>query len=90
MVVLEFSQVKNPVFRSLYSVHSKWIMPVIGKLVSGHPTAYAYLPESVARFKTREELAEIMREAGLSPVRMVDLMFGLVCIHVGVKKVTLS
>jgi len=89
VVCLEFSQVKNPVFRSLYSVHSKWIMPVIGKLVSGHPTAYAYLPESVARFKTREELAEIMREAGLSPVRMVDLMFGLVCIHVGVKKVSL-
>ena len=58
-------------------------MPAVGKLVSGHPTAYAYLPESVARFKSREELAEIMRSAGLCPVRMVDLMFGLVCIHVG-------
>ena len=85
VVCLEFSQVKNPVFKSLYAVHSKWIMPAIGKMVSGHPTAYAYLPESVARFKSREELAEIMKSAGLSPVRMIDLMFGLVCIHVGVK-----
>jgi demethylmenaquinone methyltransferase/2-methoxy-6-polyprenyl-1,4-benzoquinol methylase len=85
VVCLEFSQVKNPFFKSLYNIHSRWIMPVIGKAVSGHPTAYAYLPESVERFKTRAELADIMRSAGLSSVRMVDLMFGLVCVHVGVK-----
>jgi demethylmenaquinone methyltransferase/2-methoxy-6-polyprenyl-1,4-benzoquinol methylase len=85
VVCLEFSQVKNPIFKSLYNIHSRWIMPAIGKVISGHPTAYAYLPESVVRFKTRVELADIMRSAGLSPVRMVDLMFGLVCIHVGVK-----
>lgn len=85
VVCLEFSQVKNPVFNALYKAHSKWIMPVVGKIVSGHPTAYAYLPESVLRFKSREELADVMRSAGLSPVRMIDLMFGLVCIHVGVK-----
>lgn len=85
LVCVEFSQVKNPAFKVLYAAHSRWVMPAIGRWISGHPSAYAYLPESVAQFKTRTELAAMMREAGLSPVRMVDLMFGLVCVHVGIK-----
>ena len=46
---------------------------------------HAYLPASVARFDTRQRLADRMRGAGLAEVRWVDLTFGLVCVHVGVK-----
>ncbi len=60
-------------------------MPALGGAISGRRDAYAYLPASVERFASREQLAERMRAAGLNDVRWVDLTFGLVCVHVGVK-----
>ena len=85
VVCLEFSQPPCGLFRTGYEIHARHVMPRLGGAISGRPDAYAYLPASVARFDSREELAERMREAGLSPVRFVDLTFGLVCVHVGIK-----
>ena len=57
----------------------------IGGAVSGRREAYAYLPASVARFASRTRLAAMMQGAGLTDVRWVDMTFGMVCVHVGVK-----
>ena len=85
VVCLEFSQPPPGMFRAAYELHSRYVMPALGGAISGRPDAYAYLPASVARFDTREALADRMRRAGLSGVRWVDLTFGLVCVHVGSK-----
>ena len=85
VVCLEFATPHPGLFQKFYSLHSRYIMPRLGGALSGRTDAYTYLPESVIRFKTREELAQVMREAGLNPVRYVDLTFGLVCVHVGHK-----
>ena len=85
VVCLEFSQPPPGPFRTAYALHSRYVMPAVGGKVSGRPDAYAYLPASVALFDTRQQLADRMREAGLAEVRWVDLTFGLVCVHVGVK-----
>ena len=85
IVCLEFSQPPPGLFRFGYDLHARYVMPRVGGAISGRPDAYAYLPASVARFDSRDALAERMRGAGLSPVRWVDLTFGLVCVHVGVK-----
>jgi demethylmenaquinone methyltransferase / 2-methoxy-6-polyprenyl-1,4-benzoquinol methylase len=53
--------------------------------VSGHRTAYAYLPQSVAHFPTEPELAARMRAAGFSDVRWRSLTLGIAAIHVGTK-----
>lgn len=85
VVCLEFSQPPPGPFRTAYELHSRYVMPAVGGKVSGRPDAYAYLPASVALFDTRQRLADRMRGAGLAGVRWVDLAFGLVCVHVGVK-----
>jgi len=85
VVCLEFSQPPPGPFRTAYELHSRYVMPAVGGTVSGRPDAYAYLPASVALFDTRQQLAGRMRGAGLAEVRWVDLTFGLVCVHVGVK-----
>jgi len=84
VVILEFSQ-PSGAFKSLYDLHSRWIMPTIGGLVSGKAEAYSYLPESVKRWLSREEMAALLSDAGLVNVRWVDLTFGVVSIHVGEK-----
>ena len=89
VVCLEFSQPPAGLFRTAYELHARHVMPKLGGAISGRPDAYAYLPASVERFDSREQLANRMRGAGLCPVRYVNLTFGLVCVHVGVKPETL-
>jgi demethylmenaquinone methyltransferase/2-methoxy-6-polyprenyl-1,4-benzoquinol methylase len=60
-------------------------MPKIGGVVSGHRTAYSYLPKSVANFPREDELAVRMRAAGFLDVRWRTLTFGIAAIHIGIK-----
>lgn len=84
-VILEFSTPRVPLVRSLYRFYFHQILPRIGRLVSGHRTAYTYLPRSVAHFPETEALAAAMRDAGFRDVRWETLTFGIAAIHVGTK-----
>jgi demethylmenaquinone methyltransferase/2-methoxy-6-polyprenyl-1,4-benzoquinol methylase len=66
--------------------HAVWmahVVPVLGRLMTGDASAYAYLPASVAAFPRADELAAIMTRAGLVRVRYRRLGFGAVALHVG-------
>ncbi len=82
-VVLEFTTPPSPVFRGLYLWYFHRVLPWVGRLVSGHPSAYSYLPASVADFPTPDGLAGWMREAGFHQVSYRLLTGGIVAIHVG-------
>jgi len=84
-VVLEFTTPPHPLFRWVYLCYFRRILPRIGRLVSGHPSAYFYLPASVSDFPSPQGLAEWMQEAGFSEVSYRLLTGGIVAIHVGVK-----
>lgn len=84
-VILEFSTPSVGAIRAAYLFYFRRILPVIGGAVSGHATAYRYLPESVARFPERETLAERMRAAGFVNVSWRALTFGIAALHVGEK-----
>ncbi|MBN1894857.1 ubiquinone/menaquinone biosynthesis methyltransferase [bacterium] len=59
------------------------LVPLIGRILSGEPDAYSYLSESTAEFKSAEEIAEIMRQAGFRSVRFRRLMLGSMAVHRG-------
>jgi demethylmenaquinone methyltransferase / 2-methoxy-6-polyprenyl-1,4-benzoquinol methylase len=83
-VILEFSTPRSAIVRAAYHAYFHRVLPFIGRLVSGHRTAYTYLPRSVANFPVEEDLAQRMREAGFSDVRFTRLTLGVAAIHVGV------
>ena len=82
-VILEFSLPRLPVLRLLYLGYFNYVLPFFGRMISGHRTAYTYLPRSVANFPVEEELAAKMRSAGFSRVSWTSLSFGIAAIHVG-------
>jgi demethylmenaquinone methyltransferase/2-methoxy-6-polyprenyl-1,4-benzoquinol methylase len=84
-VILEFNTPISPLFRRVYLWYFHRILPWIGRLVSGHPSAYSYLPASVADFPSLDGLAAWMREAGFAEVTYRLLTGGIVAIHVGRK-----
>ncbi|HYW32794.1 MAG TPA: bifunctional demethylmenaquinone methyltransferase/2-methoxy-6-polyprenyl-1,4-benzoquinol methylase UbiE [Gemmatimonas sp.] len=82
-VILEFSTPRNPLVRVFYHSYFHFVLPFVGRLISGHRTAYSYLPMSVAQFPTEERLADELRNAGFADVTWQRLTFGIAAIHVG-------
>jgi demethylmenaquinone methyltransferase/2-methoxy-6-polyprenyl-1,4-benzoquinol methylase len=85
-VILEFTTPRSAVVRAFYHLYFHHILPRVGALVSGHRTAYAYLPRSVANFPIEEDLAARMRGAGFADVQWTTLTFGIAAIHRGTKR----
>jgi demethylmenaquinone methyltransferase/2-methoxy-6-polyprenyl-1,4-benzoquinol methylase len=82
--ILEFSEPPNAGFAALYHFYSRRILPLIGGALSGSREAYTYLPESVRKFPSAEELAKEMRRAGFREVRYERFSGGIVALHLGV------
>jgi demethylmenaquinone methyltransferase/2-methoxy-6-polyprenyl-1,4-benzoquinol methylase len=81
--ILEFSRPPSPLFAALYNFYSRRVLPAVGGALSGSKDAYAYLPESVRKFPSAEELAQMMRDAGFAQVSFERITSGIVCLHVG-------
>ncbi len=82
-VILEFSTPRAALVRSAYLTYFRYVLPLVGRLVSGHRSAYQYLPMSVAQFPTEERLAAHMTQAGFASVTWEPLSLGIAAIHVG-------
>jgi demethylmenaquinone methyltransferase/2-methoxy-6-polyprenyl-1,4-benzoquinol methylase len=84
-VILEFSTPRVSLVRTLYHAYFHHVLPRIGGLVSGHRTAYTYLPDSVKNFPETTALAARMQAAGYADVQWRALTFGIAAVHVGTK-----
>lgn len=85
MGILEFSAPRNSVFSALYKFYFAKVLPRIGGAVSGSSAAYSYLPASVMKFPSPDELARQMTAAGFAHARFEAWTFGVVALHVGQK-----
>ena len=85
MVVVEFSQPTNRIFRTIYLRYLMRALPTVARKVSSNPDAYVYLAESILAWPNHNGLADLMRAAGFGNVQWKNLTFGIVAIHTGVK-----
>jgi len=83
VVALEITQPGLPLWRGAFRLYFHLVVPALGALVSGDRAAYTYLPQSVDRFVTPQELARLMLDVGLWDVKITRLGLGTVTIHVG-------
>jgi demethylmenaquinone methyltransferase/2-methoxy-6-polyprenyl-1,4-benzoquinol methylase len=83
-VSVDMALPRSKVCRIISGALFNTMVPLLGR-VSGNKEAYTYLPKSTQRFRSREDLAISMANAGFDDVRFEDLFFGNVCIHYGRK-----
>jgi demethylmenaquinone methyltransferase/2-methoxy-6-polyprenyl-1,4-benzoquinol methylase len=74
--ILEFSEPEGALGK-LYNLYFKSVLPRIGRLISGAPSAYAYLPASVARFPQPPEMLARMQATGFREVSWTPYTFGI-------------
>lgn len=87
IVILDTSPPPDNLLKPLITLHLKYGIPLVGRLVGGKAAgdAYRYLPESMQAFKTPAELARLVKAAGFADVDYKTLMFGAMAVHWGVK-----
>ena len=85
MLVLEFSR-PGGFLGPLLRWWVRRIPPLVGRLVSGDAEAYSYLTASVESFPEGEELAAIMRAAGLVDVHFRPLTGGVATLYDGTRR----
>lgn len=81
-VVIEFSTVRSPLLRALYNVYFNGILPIIGRIISGHTYAYEYLPYSVSKFPSGKEFIACLQANGFSNASDIPLWGGIATIYV--------
>ncbi len=85
LVTLDTTPPPHNLLRPFIQFHLKFVIPTLGRIISGNADAYRYLPESTLGFKTADELAALMRAAGLVDVGYKRFMFGTMAVHWGIK-----
>ena len=83
LAILEFGTPRVPGLRSLYQWYFRSVLPLLGRMISGHNAAYSYLPASVGAFPPPDVFCETLRRAGFNNVRAVPLTFGIVYLYMG-------
>ena len=84
-VILETSVPTNPIYKFGYKIHTKIILPVIGKLFSKDKVAYSYLSESASVFPYGEALNNILRKIGFINVEDKPQTMGVATIYTASK-----
>ena len=85
IVIAEFSQPTNRIFRTIYTKYLMRLLPAIAKKASSNPDAYVYLAESIRAWPDQAALAESLKKAGWSNVSWKNLTFGVVAVHSATK-----
>jgi demethylmenaquinone methyltransferase / 2-methoxy-6-polyprenyl-1,4-benzoquinol methylase len=86
IVVLEFSRPRHFPFRQIYFFYFRRILPFIGRIVSGSPDAYTYLPDTVLRFPEGDDFLGILRSAGFASAAQQRMTFGIASLYTGRKQ----
>ena len=82
---LEMSWPGTPFFEQLFRFYFSNLMPRVTGLLTGEPSAYRYLPQSVENFERPEELTALMEGVGLRDIQCRRMALGTVTLHVGVR-----
>jgi demethylmenaquinone methyltransferase/2-methoxy-6-polyprenyl-1,4-benzoquinol methylase len=77
-VILEFPNKVKGVFSPVFKLYFKFILPIIGRIISKNDFAYKYLPESTKFFPSKDELKEIFQKCGFEVVEIKERTFGIV------------
>jgi demethylmenaquinone methyltransferase/2-methoxy-6-polyprenyl-1,4-benzoquinol methylase len=80
--ILDFGEPKGLIGK-IYRLYFKRVLPAIGTMISGVRGPYAYLPASVLRFPSPDEMLQRMRDTGYRDVSWTPYTFGIAGLYRG-------
>ena len=81
LLVLEFGQPTLPVWREIFALYSKYLMPLLGACLTGNRAAYTYLPQTAATFPSGALFEQLLSKVGFLSNRAFSLCGGVAYIY---------
>ena len=85
LMVLEFSQLPNPLLQKAYDLYSFNVIPRMGQMIAGDRDSYQYLVESIRKFPDQDTFLGMVRAAGFGNAKYRNLTLGVAALHSGWK-----
>jgi len=85
LMVLEFSQLPNPMMQKAYDLYSFNVIPRMGKLIVNDRESYQYLVESIRNFPDQETFLGMVKSAGFGNAKFRNMTMGVAALHSGWK-----
>ncbi len=85
LMVLEFSQLPNPMLQKAYDLYSFNVIPRMGQAIAGDGDSYQYLVESIRKFPDQDTFLSMVRTAGFENEKYRNLTMGVAALHSGWK-----
>lgn len=82
-VVLEFSRPARFPVKQAYDLYSRFVLPLVGRLLSRDDGAYRYLPDSIRAFPDGKAFLDHMQTAGFTDLKARRLTFGIASLYTG-------
>lgn len=83
LVVLDFSLPSHPLLRVPYRFYLHRVLPVLAGALTGNPTAYAYLGDSIERFPSGHEMLGLIRTSGFTDASWEPQCGGISSVYSG-------
>ena len=81
LIILETAVPSFFVFRFGYFIYTKFIVPVLGRMIAKNQQAYKYLSTSAEHFPHGKEFKLILEKAGFKDIQIKYLSLGIVNIY---------
>lgn len=85
LMIIEFSQPKNGIFKGLYQLYMTVIAPEIAGVLKQNKAAYKYLNKSAKAFPERKKFTDILDKVGFKKAKFKALTMGICCIYTAEK-----
>ena len=85
LAILELGEPVIPGVRAIYNWYFRQVLPRLGRLVSGHDSAYSYLPASVGSFPRPATFGAMISSHGFEDVMSIPMSLGIVYLYVATR-----
>jgi len=85
LMVLEFSQLPEPMLQKFYDLYSYNVIPPMGQVIANDRDSYQYLVESIRKFPDQDTFKSMIEGAGFENVKYRNLSMGIAALHSGWK-----
>jgi demethylmenaquinone methyltransferase/2-methoxy-6-polyprenyl-1,4-benzoquinol methylase len=86
VLVLDFGKPDDRLWRALYFTYLRLVVPLLGLVFCRNSSAYAYILESLKHYPAQNGVAKRMQSLGLTNIRIVNLLGGMMSINYGEKR----
>ena len=81
LVILEPSKPSKFPIKQLYNIYFRYILPLLGNIISKDKNAYTYLTNSVNGFPPKKIFLKKLEKIGFKNCKCIPLTFGIVSLY---------